>query len=387
MNDNALWENILEEFPVKKQLAYFHSAGMSPMPTRVYEAVVKAYKSLNLYGDMYFLHDLQRVEELLKRLATMIHTSENNVCFTQNSSLAYAFLASSLKKYAPEGFNFVSLHDEFPSSVVPYEFQGIPIKYVKPVNGVYTPEMIMEAVDENTIGVLCSYVQYSNGFRLEIEKLGQMVKEKGLLFIVNATQAFPIYDIDTERMHIDALTVSFHKWGLCGVAGTLFFTSEEFRKKYPSTMAGWLGVKPPANDFIPTQKEEGFEQLAHAGQYNFGTMNFQAYAGLNEAITFMEEIGREKIRERIDQLTSYLLEKLKDIPAEILSPVDNPDHRSPIILINLKGASNTEAVEFLRKHNIITAIRAGNIRISCNFFNDKEEIDRLIRVLELYCEL
>ncbi len=384
--EETYWDEIREEFPVTQNLAYFQSAGMSPIPTRVLQAVTEAYTKLSHFGGMHFPEDVLRSDKLREKLAKMINTSASNLCFAHNTSTAFNFIAAALKRGTPFDFNLVSLMDEFPSSHIPFEFQGIPVKFVKPVNGVYSIESIIEAVDEKTMGVVCSYVQYSTGFMLDIEKLGKTLNEMDLLFIVNATQAFPIYEVDVEKMHIDVLAVSFHKWGLCGVAGTLFYTSEGFREMYPSPMAGWLGVKPPSDDFIPTQKNEEYEQFEHAGQYNFGTMNFQALAGLDAAIDFVNEIGREKIRERISYLSGYLIEGLKTLPVEILSPVESHATRSAIVLINLLKADNASAVSFLQKQGIVSAVRAGNLRIACNFFNNTEEIDRLLNALALFCE-
>ncbi|MFW5708565.1 MAG: aminotransferase class V-fold PLP-dependent enzyme, partial [Bacteroidota bacterium] len=134
-------------------------------------------------------------------------------------------------------------------------------------------------------------------------------------------------------------------------------------------------------------KNEIFEQLDHAGQFNFGTMNFQALSGLDTAIDFIHEIGREKIRNRIQFLTDYLIEALSELPVKIISPVKHPDQRSAIVLIDLLQGNNAEAVEFLRKNNVITTIRAGKIRISCNFFNNTAEIDKLAEMLALFCEI
>ncbi|MFN2394856.1 MAG: aminotransferase class V-fold PLP-dependent enzyme [Bacteroidales bacterium] len=385
--DEKFWDEIREEFPVTKNLAYFHSAGMSPIPARVLKTIVNAYEKINRFGDMYFLDDLERTNVLREKLAEMINTVQDNVVFAHNSSTAFSFVAAALKKSAPGDFNLVSLQDEFPASHIPFEFQGIPINFVEPEDGIYSVEKILDAVDDKTLGVVCSYVQYSTGFMIEMEKLGKALKEKGLLFIVNATQAFPVYEVDVKKMHIDVMTVSFHKWGLCAVAGTLFFTSDEFRKKYPGAMAGWLSVEPPEDDFIPTHKNVKYKAFDTAEQYNFGTMNFQALLGLDTGIEFFKEIGREKIRERIGQLTDYLLEQLSELPVDVISPVKERHHRSAIILISLREAENAPAVEFLRKHNIVTSMRAGNIRIACNFFNNFREIDQLVNVLRLYLEI
>ena len=382
--DEKFWQSIRDEFPVTRHLAYFQSAGMSPLPNCVVKAVTQAYERLSNWGDMYFMQDLERADRLREKLGRMIGTSADNLTFAPNTSTGFNYLAAALKAGADKPFNLVSLMDEFPSSHIPFEYQGIQIKFVKSCNGVYSVDSIMKATDENTLGVVCSYVQYSSGFRLDVKALGEALKEKGLLFILNATQAFPIFDVDVQQMHVDALSVSFHKWGLCGLVGSMLFTSEEFRRRFPLPMAGWLSVQPPPDDFIPTQKETTYQQFEDARQYNFGTMNFQALAGLDAAIDFMETTGRENIRQRILSLTDYLLEKLKQLPLNILSPLDAPEYRSAILLVDLTKGSNAGAVEFLRENHVVTSLRAGKIRISCNFFNNKKDVDRLIEVLKKY---
>ena len=385
--DHHYWENVREEFPVTNNLAYFNSAGMSPIPIKVLETITKSYENLCQYGDKHFMAELQRVEFLKERLARMIHTSSQNICFASNTSTAFTFLGAALKRGMPFEFNLVSLYDEFPSTNIPFEFQGIPVKFVKPVNGSYSIESIANEVDDKTMGVVVSHVQYATGFRLDLKKLGDLLAEMDLLFIVNATQSFPFYPIHVQEMQIDALSVSFHKWGLSGINGSLFFTSEGFRESYPNPMAGWLGVHPPSNDFIPTQKEQLFEQLEDAGQYNFGTSNIQTLAGLDTAMSFMEEIGLEKILDRVHWLRDYLIRSLKELPVEIVTPMENPENMSPIVLIRLQEGDSHSAVSFLQKHNISTSVRAGGIRIACNFFNNRKDIDQLINTLQLYLEL
>jgi cysteine desulfurase / selenocysteine lyase len=377
------WEEIRDEFPITKKYAYFQSAGMSPLPNRVLDAVTESYRKVNQFGDMYWTDELDRTNRVKSKLASMINTKPSNLVFAHNTSTAFIFLAAAIKA-KNQDFNLVSLMDEFPSTNIPFEFQGIKLKFVKPDNGVYTVDRILDAADDQTIGVVCSYVQYATGFRLNIEELGQRLKEKDLLFILNATQAFPVYDVDVQKCNVDAMTVSFHKWGLCAHVGSLFFTSQKFREKYPNPMAGWLSVYPSENDFIPTQKEKPYVQYKDANQYNFGTMNFQAVAGLEASLELMEQIGRERIRNRITELISYLIERLAELPVQIISPVKMPGCRSGIILVDAYGKDNNACVDFLRKYDVITSIRAGKIRISCNFFNNHEDIDRLIKAMDLF---
>jgi cysteine desulfurase / selenocysteine lyase len=382
--EEQFWNTIRDEFPITREYAYFQSAGLSPMPNCVLEAVTNAYRKVNQFGDMYWMEELDKSNRLRITLGNLINTNADNIVFAHNTSTAFTFLAAALKAGHQEEFNLISLYDEFPSTHIPFEFQGITVKFVKPGNGAYSIDTILNAADEKTLGVVCSYVQYSTGFRLDAAELGRRLHERGLLFLLNATQGFPTFEIDVKKWHIDAMAVSFHKWGCCSHVGSLFYTSEKFRSRYPSPLAGWLSVQPAKNDFIPTQKETGYVQWKHAGQYNFGTMNFQALAGLDAAMNFMLQTGLEKIRQRILSIATYLTDRLRDLPVEIISPIDDPAHRSAIVLVDVTGKDNQAIVDHLKQQKIITTIRMEKIRISCNFFNNPKDVDRLIDALSDY---
>jgi len=387
MKQAVNWSKVRKAFGVTRELAYFQSAGMSPLPRKVLKTIYKSYEKIYLHGDECWPQDLEQVGALREMLGRHINTSGQNVHFLNNTSLAFSMVALSLKKLFGESFNLVSLEDEFPATNVPFEYQGIQIKYVKPEEGRYSVERIMEAVDEHTRGIVCSYVQYGTGFRLDLEALGNAAREKELLFIVNATQGFPFFPIDVETMHIDVLAASLHKWGCAAHVGSLFYTSPAFRERFPAPIAGWLSVLPPHDDFIPTKKGEPLHIFADANQYNFGTINFQGLLGLKTAFEFMEEIGWENIRKRVLELITKTIAKLMQIPeVEIFSPHCQSFEQSGIISINLKGYSNAECVAYLEKLKVVTALRQNNIRISCNFFNNRKDVDRLAEGIRAFIE-
>ncbi|MBW6492657.1 MAG: aminotransferase class V-fold PLP-dependent enzyme [Lentimicrobium sp.] len=379
MKQPVNWAKIRKAFGVTREKAYFQSAGMSPLPRQVFKTICKSYEKIYLDGDENWPNDLEQVGALREMLGRHINTGGQNVHFLNNTSLAFSMIALSLKKVFGEGFNLVSLEDEFPATNVPFEYQGIQMKYVKPEEGRYSVERIMEAVDEQTRGIVCSYVQYSTGFRLDLAALGKAAREKGLLFMVNATQGFPFFPVDVETMNIDVLTASLHKWGCAAHVGSLFFTTPAFRERFPAPIAGWLSVLPPPNDFIPTAKGEPLHIYADAKQYNFGTINFQGLLGLKTAFEFMEEIGWENIRKRVLELTDRVISRLMQIEeVEILSPHCQSFEQSGIISLDIKGHNNAECVSFLEKRGVITCVRQHRIRVSCNIFNNRSDINRLV---------
>ncbi len=381
-----IWEKIRKDFAVTEKIAYFNSAGMSPIPKQVLKAIRKAYKTIYECGDIYWHTDLEKTEMLKSKIGLLINTPSSNLAFLPNTSLAFSMIALPMKNKWGQDLNIISMEEEFPATDVPFKYLDIPVQYVSPVNGRYPVEKIMEKVDQGTRAVVCSYVQYATGYRQNLEELGKAVKEKGLQFIVNATQGFPFFPIDVQKMNIDAMAISLHKWGCAGHVGSLFFTTEDFRKQFPAPIAGWLSVLPGEGEYILTSKEEPLKIHPNAMQYNFGTMNLQNVAGLERAMRYMEKIGFENIRKRILELTNQTVAGLNQIPEmEILSPRQKPEEQSAILSINLREKNNQECVAFLESRGVVTTIRDQKIRISCNIFNNQEDIDRLLEGIRDYC--
>ena len=373
------WKKIRKDFPITKKIVYFQSAAMSPMPKPVFEDIVANYRKIHQQGDVQWTEDLVKYRKLCGDIASLINTEAGNICFVQNTSTAMSVIALSIKNEREAPFNVVSTEEEFPASTIGFEYQKIPMRYVPPTNSRYSIGAILERVDEQTVAVVTSYVQYATGFRQDLGTLGRAIHDRRILFIVNATQGFPFYPLDIQAMHIDALTCSIHKWGMTGHIGSIFFTTPQFRKKFPAPWIGWLSVD-AGEDMIHTAKNAPLRVHESAGRYEFGTQNLQTILAFQEALDYLKAIGSENIRIRILELTDYLVQGLKKLGVKIVSPVDMPQERSPIVSFSL-GDRNEECVEKLAKESISVSPRAGYIRVSVNIFNNFEDIEKLLSVL------
>jgi selenocysteine lyase/cysteine desulfurase len=282
-------------------------------------------------------------------------------------------------------FNVVSMEEEFPSNTVPFEYQSIEMRYVKHDNHRYDINHILSLCDENTLAVVTSYVQYCTGFRQDLYELGRELKKRDILFIVNATQAFPFFDIDINEMNIDVMTASVHKWGLCGHIGTLFITSEKFRTNYKSPIAGWLSVDVSASDnFIHNEKGVPFKLWDNAQQFQFGSSNLKNKLMLKYSLEYLNNIGIKQCRDYLLYISDYLLQALSNLDIEIISPHNSIKERSAIVSFSLKHGSNKKLVEYLENKRIIVALRNGYVRASVNIFTNKNDVDNLINAVLEY---
>jgi selenocysteine lyase/cysteine desulfurase len=373
------WKKIRKDFPITKKSVYFQSAAMSPIPSPVFAAIVKNYRKIHQQGDILWTKDMEKYRKLCGDIAALINTEKDNVCFVQNTSTAMSLIALSFKNDIETPYNVVSNEDEFPASTIGFEHQGIAMRYVQPINSRYPIDTILDQTDEQTAAVVTSYVQYATGFRQDLQALGKALHDKGILFIVNTTQAFPFYPIDIQAMHIDALTCSLHKWGMTGHVGSIFFTSPEFRKRFSAPWIGWLSVD-AGKAVIHTAKNAPFHIHDSARRYEFATQNLQTILAFQEALDYLKAIGFENIRIRILELTDYLILGLKKLGVRIVSPIDKPEERSPIVSFSL-GDRNKECIKKLTQESISVSLRAGFIRVSVNIFNNFEDIDKLLSVL------
>lgn len=117
-----------------------------------------------------------------------------------------------------------------------------------------------------------------------------------------------------------------------------------------------------------------------------GSINWQTIGALDVALAYFEEIGFDEIRERIFKLTDHLIEGLKALPVEIVSPIETRDERSAIVSFKAGGRS-AECVQYLRKRGIHTACRNNCVRVAVNVFNDEEDIDCLLESLASFLSM
>jgi len=375
------WEKIRKDFPVTETCAYFQSAGMSPPPRPVFEAVRAGYERLMREGDVHWHEDTDRYQALCRRLAGLLNAGPDDVTFAPNTSTAMGVLGLSLKGKLDRPFNIVSVQDEFPASTVPFEHLGILMRYVQPRAGRSAPGDILDMTDARTAAVVTSYVQYATGFRQDLLGLGRELNRRGILFIVNATQGFPFFPVDVREMHIDALAASLHKWGFAGHVGALFCTSAGFRERFPPPLAGWLSIDSREGEGIYIAKNAPFELFRSARRYELGTFNLILFLALSAAFEYLEAVGFETIRLRIRELTDHLIRGLRAQGISIVSPVDREEERSAIVSFTL-GAHNDAWAKKLEQNKVFVSLRAGLIRVSLNIFNDFGDIDRLLEVLK-----
>ncbi|MDD7796102.1 aminotransferase class V-fold PLP-dependent enzyme [Clostridium sp. 'White wine YQ'] len=314
-----------------------------------------------------------------------------NVIFTSNTTDALNIVINGVIK---EKDHVISSYLEHNSVLRPLrhkEKQGTELSLIKgDKNGKLSTEDIEREIKPNTKAIILNHGSNVIGTIQDIEKIGTLAKEKGILFIVDGAQTSGKIEIDMEKYNIDFLAVPGHK-GLLGPQGTgalCIRNKMSFEAlKYGGTGSQSSSMEQP--DFLPDKFESG-------------TLNTPGIVGLSKGIEFINRVGLENIKEKEIQLTNYLIQKLRILDfVECYGPLDEKEKTS-IISFNLKGMESSEVGRALNDrdiyvrtgyhccplvHKLIGTENRGTVRVSIGYFNSKEDLDELIFSLkEIYKE-
>lgn len=372
---SILWDKIREDFPVTKKYSYLANAAISPIPSQVQNAVLEFYEESISHGGNRWQKWINCVEETRRMYAAFIGARFEEIAFTHSTSEGMNIIAHLL---AHRG-HAISNDLEFPSSNLPWINRRADMTIVQSLNGMVPIERIRRAIGRKTRTIITSHVQYSTGFKQDLETLSKICDEKNLYLVVNATQSIGALNFDVRKFGIDFTVGNGHKWLLSSFGiGMLYIQSRLLEEK--------SGLNPPFFSQFGQQDREHFDNMKirmsrNASKFELSTPHFPNIIALKAAIRYLSKINILRIEERIYYLTQYLIDRLAELKIRILSPLASI-HRSAIVVF--KSRSPEHLVSYLGKRRIIVSARGGGIRVSPHFYNDEGDIDRLISELKAY---
>ena len=360
---------VRELFPVTRNVVYFNHAAVGPLSSRACEAMERHARDQRDFGAMHWREWYAEIERLRDAAGRLIGAEAKEVAILKNTSEGLSFVAEGLRWRA--GDNVVTTALEFPSNWTPWKRlgrRGVECR-VAPLP---TVEEIEPLIDARTRIVTVSSVAFHNGFTADLEAIGALCARRSVLFCVDAIQSAGALPIDVKRANIAFLAADGHKW-ICGPEGAaIFYVAAEHRDELEVVESGWTNVDRKGK-FIDC----GLELLPDARRFEAGSLNTNGIYGAHAAIELLLEIGIDEIAAEVLRLAAKLRERLREIgfqAAETRSGIVGatpPDVDMSIIRLH----------RLLDEERIITAPREGLLRFSPHFYNDDEEIDRVIEVL------
>ena len=371
------WKRYRSEFPITKEKAYLNNAAVGALSTRNIDAINRTARIISSKGAGGDLEILETVASAREALARLLGASADEIAFTKNTTQGVLIVANGIP--LNDGDNIVLPSIEFPANVYPWlalKNRGIEVREIEPVDGKVTSEMLIESCDERTKAVTVSAVQFSSGYRIDMEKLGAFCRKNGIYLHVDGIQAIGMIDFDVKRFNVDFLSSGAHKW-LLGVGGIGFlYIRRELIDRLDVWNPGWLSVENPM-DFA--NHSQGFR--ANASRFEEGSLNAIGIAALGASVERFLEIGIENIERRIISTTDALEEGLRERGFKITSPRGERE-RSGIICFRNDDIPSETIFDRLTARRVATSLRLGNIRVSPHFYNDETDVKRFFEAID-----
>ncbi|HYJ87676.1 MAG TPA: aminotransferase class V-fold PLP-dependent enzyme [Pyrinomonadaceae bacterium] len=364
------WGEIRKQFPVSDKFTYLNTAAAGPLARSTRNAATEYYDLMMADGDFHWDDWLSQREEVRRKVAAFINAEPEEIGLTTNTSSGMNVIVDALETSG----EVISCDLEFPVSTLPWMNRRIPVHLVKSVDGMLEIDDLRRAMNSQTGTLSISHVQFSNGFRIDLEELGRAKGNHTL--VVNASQSAGVFEIDVKRMKIDALCATGHKWMLSGYGSGFVYLSRELLERSKPRAIGWLSVQEP----YAMKNDEVHLRHDVAARAELGCPHFAGMFALGASIDFMMKAGIKEIERRSIFLNQLLTERLTEAGWAVLSPLENERMRSAETLVSAEEPANLVAK--LAGQKIIVTEKPQGIRIATDFFNNEDDIEQLVGALK-----
>lgn len=359
-------------------------------PQEVIDAVVMAMSSMGNAG--------RGVNEASLSASRIIYDTREKLCrlfgaedprqivFTPNSTES---LNIAIKGILNSGDHVIATMLEHNSVLRPlYEMEkkGVRLTIVKSdQNGRFNLKDIEDAIAEDTKMIVCTNGSNLTGNYVDPEPVGTLARERGIVFVVDASQTAGVFPIDVQKMKIDVLCFTGHK-GMLAPQGT---GGMYVRKG--------LVIRPLKSGGSGVQTYSKTHPIEMPTALEAGTLNGHGIAGLHAAVEYLEKTGVDNIRAREQDLMWRFYEGVKDIPGVKVYGDFSSKNRCPIVTLNIGDYDSSEVSdELLTEYGISTragghcaplmhealgTVEQGAVRFSFSHYNTEEEVDTAIEAI------
>src|SRR5438552_17295232 len=395
------WKAIREDFPILRErahghpLIYFDSAATSQKPQAVLDALRNYYEhnNANVHRGLHELSSraTEAYETSRQQVAKYIGAaSADEIVFTRGTTEGINLIAQAWGgKFLGAGDVILLTEMEHHSNLVPWQLiaerTGARLRFV-PVreDGTLALEQLSALLTSEVKLFAFTHVSNSLGTINPVAELCAKARAAGALTLVDAAQSAGHMPVDVQELGCDFLVFSGHKMCAPTGIGALYAHAEVLDSIPPWHGGGEMIVS------VMLEKS-AFKKPPH--RFEAGTPNIAGAIGLAAAIEYIEGIGREEIFKHDVDLTNYALKQMKELPG--LRMIGPERDRGGVISFVMEAAHPHDLTTFADRYGL--AMRGGHhcnqplmrrfgvtgtTRASFYFYSTREEIDRMIDILQ-----
>lgn len=371
-----------EEFPwaAAGEAVYLNTASTGPLPRRTVVAVSDFTEKRSAPHRMPEELQFGTLARSRQLVAKLIKAKSSEIGLTTNTGFGINVAATSLK--LGKGDVVLGVAHEFPANIYPWmaaaERRGFEFRKLPVSKGIPSQEQLVAALDSPGVrAVALSWVGFASGYRFDLAAVGAACRMRGITFVVDAIQGLGPLTVDVEACRIDILACGGQKWLLSPWGTGFVYVRSGLIASLDPVFASWMGVQ--GSDDFAKLVDYDMTWRDDARRFEFITLPFQEFAGLNASLDLFFELGPANISAYATSLADRILGWAKSNGVEAVTPVERA-HRAGIVSLRFSnGASRSEK---LRAAGVVHSFREGAIRLAPYFFNTTDEIDRALAILE-----
>ena len=367
--ERTLASKVRPDFPILQQevndqpLVYLDNAATSQKPLAVLNVLRDYYQqdNSNVHRGAHTLSGraTDAYEAARDKVAAFINAaSRQEIIYTRNASeainlVAYSWGFSNLQP----GDEIILSVMEHHSNIVPWQFvakrTGAVLKFVELTeNQEFDLELFKTLVSEKTKLVSVVHVSNALGCINPVKEICEIAHYYGAKVLIDGCQSLPHLVVDVQAIDCDWLVASGHK--MCAPTGIGFLYGKlGLLRSMPPFMGGGEMI---ADVFLD---HSTYADLPH--KFEAGTPAIGEAIALGAAVDYLSSIGMDKIHAYEAELTTYLFQKLREVPdIELYGPKPdiNGEGRAALASFNVKDLHPHDLSELLDQAGV--AIRAGN---------------------------
>jgi len=280
------------------------------------------------------------------------------------------------------GQNVVSTDVDFPSVTYPWhrisEDTGCEVRLVSVLEDPqgFDIDKVAERVDSATAAICISHIQYLTGHRLDLIDLATLAHDHDALLIVDATQSAGQVPIDVTATGVDVLITGSYKW-LCSTFGAAAcYLSPPVLERFRPPFVGWRSTEHPYS------LDARWQPLAAtARRMEYSTMSYAAAIAFGHAIRYISAMSLNEVAAHNAELASQVADGLTHRGATLLTPAD-PRRRAGTVTARFPGQDGESIAAELTARGVIVSPRVGSTRFSMHFYNNSDDVDHALAVLD-----
>lgn len=381
---------------MEKRIIYFDNAATSyPKPGEVIQAMVQFLREVGASpgrsAHRLSLAASRIIYEAREKVARLFEIKNSSrVLFGPNATEAINQGLYGLLRPGDQVLTSSLEHNSVMRPLRDLAKKGVEVKIIPcSPEGFLDPHDLKESWLPKTRMVVLNHASNVVGTLQPLEEIGNICRERGALFLVDAAQSAGAFPINMEKEKIDLLAFTGHK-ALCGPSGTggLIVGERIKEKEFIPLKRGGTGSR---SEF--EEQPDFFPDLGESG-----TPNTVGLAGLSAGLDFVLREGVLKIRAHEMKLTQKLLTGLQAIPGVTVYGPQNPQRQLATLSFNIQGWSPAEVGEQLDEkygilcrvglhcspatHRTIGTFPQGTVRFGLSYFNQEEEIEIALAAIE-----